>query len=301
MASPDQISLSPSGMTANSSHAQAGQNGFAVTEISGPNIPQPFVSSGKNTVDNLRDPILSPTQSALHPLPAKPISQLSSQAATPSITHSSTPVPAQPQPQPRIVGGFEVDDDPEDEEGTQDGKDEVDLYDPALSLDFDASTLAHANPLDRTSQSPEQENGTPPAPVQATGSPADISSSTLPTGADAAHAATTTPAQSDVDPQTRPSPPRSHVNGSVAPGVPKSRLAHDVVGILEDRIKEDPRGDTAAYLELIDEFKSRNKQDDVRRVYEQYLKVFPLAVRASLLAHFAFLLTRCRLNNGVHM
>lgn len=69
------------------------------------------------------------------------------------------------------------------------------------------------------------------------------------------------------------------MNGSVTTGLPKSRLAHDVVGILEDRIKDDPRGDTAAYLELIDELKSRNKQDDVRRVYEQYLATFPLAVR----------------------
>jgi len=69
------------------------------------------------------------------------------------------------------------------------------------------------------------------------------------------------------------------VNGSVAPALPKSRLAHDVVGILEDRIKEDPRGDMSAYLELIDELKSRNKQDEVRQAYEQYLSVFPMAVR----------------------
>lgn len=243
----------------------------------------------KSPVDTMRDSILSPTQSSLHPLPPRPVSQLSSQAATPNMAHSSTPVPAT-QSKPRIVGGFEVDDDPEDEEGTQDDKDEIDVYDPSVGLDFDAPTPnpalpnQNSNPLDRTSQSPEQENGITPVPVQATGSPADISSSTLPpgVGGDAPRAATATPAtpsQSAPDLPTRPSPPRSHVNGSVAPGLPKSRLAHDVVGILEDRIKDDPRGDTAAYLELIDELKSRNKQEDVRRVFEQYLSVFPLAVR----------------------
>ncbi|KIX10262.1 uncharacterized protein Z518_01343 [Rhinocladiella mackenziei CBS 650.93] len=190
---------------------------------------------------------------------------------------STTSVPPPSQAQARIVGGFEVDDDPEDEEGTPDGKDEGDVYDPSIGLDFDAPTPAPSNPLDRTFQSPEQENGIAPVPVQATGSPADISSSTLPAGADAPRAATATPSQTAPDAPAQPSPPRSHVNGSVAPGLPKSRLAHDVVGILEDRIKDDPRGDTAAYLELIDELKSRNKQDDVRRVYEQYLAVFPLA------------------------
>lgn len=192
-----------------------------------------------------------------------------------------TPVPPQSQSKPRIVGGFEVDDDEEEEEAGQDDKDEADVYDPAVGLDFDTPTPdAPSNPLDRTSQSPEQENGITPAPVQATGSLTDISSSTLPPSGDAPRAATATPTQNvpATPAPVQPSPPRSHVNGTVSAALPKSRLAHDVIGILEDRIKDDPRGDTAAYLELIDELKSRNKQDDVRRIYEQYLTVFPLAV-----------------------
>ncbi|KAL2393231.1 mRNA 3'-end-processing protein rna14 [Exophiala dermatitidis] len=232
-----------------------------------------------------QDTVQSPPQSNDQPAPAKAVTQA---AATTNSTQSSTSTPAQAKP--RIVGGFEVDDDPEEDEGSPDGNDEGDVYDPAVGLDFDVSTPPPANALDRTPQSPEQENGNTPAPVQATGSPADISSSTLPAaaagvGVDAdadapTRTATATPAAqtaSDVVPPRPDHLSHSPVNGAVAPGLPKSRLAHDVVGILEDRIKEDPRGDIDAYLELIQEFKSRNKQDEVRRVYEQYLSVFPYA------------------------
>lgn len=273
MASPTQGLQSPLSSVEQSS--QVGTNGLA-TPADGTNAPSS--SDDLNSVDNLPDTIQSPTESHLHSLPAKPASQLSSQVAPPNPAIST-------QNQPRIVGGFEVDDDAEEKDGSPDEKDELDVYDPSVGLDFDVPTPAPAVSLDRTSQSPEQENGITPAPVQASGSPADISSSALPFGADAnaPRAATPTPAQSTaLDPSAQPSPPRLNVNGSVAPAVSKSRLAHDVVGILEDRIKDDPRGDTAAYLDLIEELKSRNKQDDARRIYDQYLSVFPLAVGAWL-------------------
>ncbi|EFW20312.1 mRNA 3'-end-processing protein rna14 [Coccidioides posadasii str. Silveira] len=59
--------------------------------------------------------------------------------------------------------------------------------------------------------------------------------------------------------------------------VSKGRLPHDRVGILEDRIQADPRGDTEAWLELISEHRSRNKLDSARQVYERFFKVFPWA------------------------
>jgi cleavage stimulation factor subunit 3 len=68
-----------------------------------------------------------------------------------------------------------------------------------------------------------------------------------------------------------------------AVSVPKARLPHDTTGILEDRIKEDPRGDLDAWLSLISEHRKRNKLDDARAVYERFFKVFPQAV--SPLAH----------------
>lgn len=60
--------------------------------------------------------------------------------------------------------------------------------------------------------------------------------------------------------------------------VPRARLPHDKIGILEDRIKEDPRGDLSAWLSLLDEHKKRGKIDDARAVYERFLTLFPSAV-----------------------
>lgn len=58
----------------------------------------------------------------------------------------------------------------------------------------------------------------------------------------------------------------------------KARLPHDRVGMLEDRIKEDPRGDLDAWLGLIGEHRRRNKISEARAVYERFFKVFPMAV-----------------------
>ena len=58
----------------------------------------------------------------------------------------------------------------------------------------------------------------------------------------------------------------------------KPRLPNDTIGILEDRIKEDEKGDVDAWLGLINEHKKRGKLDDVRKVYERFFAVFPHAV-----------------------
>lgn len=65
---------------------------------------------------------------------------------------------------------------------------------------------------------------------------------------------------------------------SHAVALPKARLPHDRIGILEDRIKEDPRGDIDAWLSLIDEHRKRGKIDEARNVYERFFGVFPWAV-----------------------
>ena len=59
---------------------------------------------------------------------------------------------------------------------------------------------------------------------------------------------------------------------------PKARLPHDRIGILEDRIKEDPQGDIDAWRNLISENRKRGKLEDARNVYERFLVVFPSAV-----------------------
>ncbi|KAI0404750.1 hypothetical protein F4802DRAFT_219164 [Xylaria palmicola] len=57
----------------------------------------------------------------------------------------------------------------------------------------------------------------------------------------------------------------------------KSRLPTDIVGMLEDRIKEDPKGDTEAWFALIEEQKRRHKIEDTRATYERFLEIFPQA------------------------
>ncbi|KAI1433799.1 hypothetical protein GGR50DRAFT_666478 [Xylaria sp. CBS 124048] len=57
----------------------------------------------------------------------------------------------------------------------------------------------------------------------------------------------------------------------------KSRLPTDIVGMLEDRIKEDPKGDMEAWFALIEEQKRRHKIEDTRNTYERFLEILPQA------------------------
>jgi cleavage stimulation factor subunit 3 len=79
---------------------------------------------------------------------------------------------------------------------------------------------------------------------------------------------------------------------------PKERLPQDRVGILEDRIAEDPRGDIDAWLSLISEHTQRNKLDEARAVYDRFFVVFPTAVRLNLPFHRCDFANSRRLNNG---
>ena len=85
--------------------------------------------------------------------------------------------------------------------------------------------------------------------------------------------------------ETLPAPTATNANASKSaqpptPNIPapRARLPHDTIGILEDRIKEDPRGDLQAWLHLINEHKKRGKIDDACNVYERFLAIFPSAV-----------------------
>lgn len=66
---------------------------------------------------------------------------------------------------------------------------------------------------------------------------------------------------------------------------PRVRLPHDRIGILEDRIKEDPRGALDAWLNLIGEHRKRGKIEDARNAYERFFHVFPSAVRYPVLPY----------------
>ena len=88
-----------------------------------------------------------------------------------------------------------------------------------------------------------------------------------------------TPPQSDLNiPTTNVEATKNPPPSTPTISLPKARLPHDKIGLLEDRIKEDPRGDIEAWLGLIEEHKKRNKFEDARACYERFFAVFPSAV-----------------------
>ena len=110
----------------------------------------------------------------------------------------------------------------------------------------------------------------------------------------------TLPAPSVVD--TRQSKKEDAVTPIAA--APKARLPHDKIGILEDRIKEDPRGDLDAWQSLINEHRKRGKLEEARNVYERFLVIFPSAVCCDLdysLSNPDILINCSRPKNGLHM
>jgi len=119
---------------------------------------------------------------------------------------------------PRVVGGFLADDSDEEEENSTPGPSGL--------------QIAGSVPANRTiSPSPLQTSIT----QQDIASPAEQGNLTTNVSAPIA-SSVTVPASS-----------------LPAVNVPKARLPHDKIGILEDRIAEDPRGDTEAWLSLISE------------------------------------------------
>lgn len=259
-----------------------------------PDIPQ------HSSPPAARDDAISPTAASLHPLPPRPQAFQSSSAA--SLPQKPT---TSARPQPRMRGGFELDDDADEDEEERDDQDSVAVYEPndghgesyALEQDMDVAESEAATPvqhdaLDSTSKTPVQPNGLAHIPAHTNGVNVEASGSVPSPNAtinalSPQRASTATPMQSITESVVKVAPASLLVNTSntsntaFASAVPKGRLAHDVVGILEDRIKEDPRGDILAWLELVDELKRRNKQDEVRQLYDRFFEVFPLAVRSS--------------------
>jgi len=69
--------------------------------------------------------------------------------------------------------------------------------------------------------------------------------------------------------------------GAEAVSESTTRDPNDTVGILEDRIQEDPRGDVEAWLALLHEHQSHDRFDHVRNVYTRFFQHFPTAVSYS--------------------
>lgn len=193
-------------------------------------------------------------------------------------SQTSTPVPptgVSAQPQTGTIGGFDIEDDEDEDE---DDKEEAD-YEPPAVLGVDDS---NAMPM-TMSEDPSSGN------QNHTTSP-DVSSHLMQPSAsvlDVDNSSYSPAPVSNIDLSVSGSLQWAHdpsvQNSTVPTPVPdspfsKGRLSHDRVGILQDRIDEDPRGDLSAWLELIAEHRARNRLDSAREVYERFLKEFPMAV-----------------------
>ena len=212
--------------------------------------------SGVSPDDDTYDPLSPPPVPAAVLTPARIDSRSSSRASA---------------RRPRTIGGFLADDSDED-----------DLDPPTnLSQTASSSTNVHLQPqtgdgLGRAvsrsplhiSSTPQEQNSTEVmnTPITVPVAAADPS---LDRGDQ--------PATQNVSIQES-IPLSSSASTAAGLNAPKARLPLDRVGILEDRIKEDPRGDIDAWLSLISEHRKRNKIEDARAVYERFFKVFPSAV-----------------------
>lgn len=237
--------------------------------------PAPFDSNSSNQTSPPQD--LNPGQQEgdAHP---QDTAQDNTQASA-----SMPPSTAPAQHNTKTIGGFVVEDEDEDENDKGDA-------------DYEPPVVLGAEDMNTMSQEPSSGNAN-----QATSTP-DVSF----------NEPAQDPASSKIVPNSSHSPSVSKNDVSAAPGqsmhgsqtlqsentqnsvaptptpdpvsTSKGRLPHDRVGILEDRIQEDPRGDTPAWVELINEHRNRNRIDNAREVYERFLKVFPFAVSVAYLS-----------------
>ncbi|KAI9370099.1 hypothetical protein BJX61DRAFT_544953 [Aspergillus egyptiacus] len=203
--------------------------------------------------------------------PSRPDSQASTSVPNPA---------ASVQPKTRTIGGFVVED--EDEEDTGDAE-----YEPPAVLGVEDMNTIPSQPvpgnaieatstpdvsLDEAAQDSASAKNVPISSLSSVPVASKNDGST-PLGQNLYNSRTSLQAENLRESATATPTPES-------PSVSKGRLPHDRVGILEDRIREDPRGDIPAWLELINEHRGRNRIDSAREVYERFFKAFPFSAEA---------------------
>ena len=217
-----------------------------------------------------------------------PVAEQTSQvpSRTESRVSNNKPLPAAAVKQPRIKGGFAVDDS-SDEEGTP-------VTRPATAGSNGHLNVAQAASQPAQTSLPQSSNNSTPLPNVPINSAAQdqgvtgvvsptSASLTVPTPANVPSIDTGAPTPTAKPSQPHPSPSKESASAATpisatASAPPKARLPNDRVGILEDRIADDPRGDMDAWLELINEHRKRNKIPEARAVYDRFFELFPHAV-----------------------
>ncbi|KAJ4347650.1 mRNA 3'-end-processing protein rna14 [Ascochyta clinopodiicola] len=194
-----------------------------------------------------------------------------------SAETSAAPTPAK---QPRTIGGFVDESEDEDEE-------------PVAAPKVAAPALLHASEAAETPQRSitNTPNNTLPTPDVQLHSAQDQGASSVSASVAVNELAPsiasvpvngTTPVPDATKPADSLTIDRARqATASVTPAppasLPKARLPQDRIGILNDRIQEDPRGDMEAWLNLIEEQRKRHKHDEAREVFNRFLDQFPTA------------------------
>lgn len=216
-----------------------------------------------------------------------------------SRTSSTAPNVAEQSAKPKTVGGFilEESDDEEDAtpppsqlngaRGAQSGLGAV-----ATSEAQDLSLGSEPTPDAVAASIAQQNNGLMGSATVATSTTAPVSAPVSSVTSDipvpAVQVSTASVDQGNVlspsvQPSAAPTPLPKPADSVAISQAPQSapiaqRLPHDKVGQLEDRIKDDPKADTDAWMTLIAHYKEKDQPDNARKVYERFFAVFPSAV-----------------------
>jgi cleavage stimulation factor subunit 3 len=202
----------------------------------------------------------------------------------PSRPDSQTSVLEHVQPKTKTIGGFVVDDDEDEEEdeGEDEDKDEAEYEPPGVLETIEHGGHISAGASEQLPFSEKNANETISTSgvsiqplVPETASSKDVSNN--PVSFHSGHNLYTEVMQQAGDNTDSNAPTPIPLAANTAAS--RNRLPHDRIGLLEDRIKEDPRGDINAWIELLAEHRSRNRLDNAREVYERFFKVFPSSVR----------------------
>ncbi|KAM0509145.1 Cleavage stimulation factor subunit 3 [Verticillium nonalfalfae] len=179
-----------------------------------------------------------------------PIPQITEPASAPTPTTAPAPAaPAKPRAaKPKVSGGFLVgDSDDEDDDAPRSNS----ALGQVASISRPQSALNVSTPNQgQVGASSTPVNGGPYAP------PASVAAASAP-----AFATSASPSVS------------AHQTTTITAG----RDPGDVIGRLEDRIKEDPRGDMDAWLALFAELRRLSQVDALRQAYDRFVTTFPQA------------------------
>jgi cleavage stimulation factor subunit 3 len=218
-------------------------------------------------------------ESAAHSPPAAEIE--GEDGLKPQPTQTSTDVSAAPSKRPRTVGGFVDESEEEEEESTAQPTEAsaalLNASGATESLQRSFTNTPNTFPNPPVQLHSAQAEGLIPAPAPVAVNEPALSIASLPNGSTPVPDATKPGAPDVMTISTRPfAAPVTPAPTSAS--LPKTRLPQDRVGMLEDRIAEDPRGDIEAWLSLIEEHRRRHKHEEARATFERFLKIFPSSV-----------------------